>query len=88
MDLVTGVGIGASILTATSLIPQLVKLIKEKKSNDVSIVMLTVLLAGLGMWIYYGSLRSDVIIVASNAFAALVNVCTFILALYFKRPQG
>jgi MtN3 and saliva related transmembrane protein len=87
MDLVTSVGIGASILTATSLIPQLIKLLKEKKSNDVSTVMLSVLLIGLGLWIYYGALRNDVIIVVSNAFAALVNLCTFFLTLYFKRTS-
>lgn len=50
MDLVTGVGIGASILTSTSLVPQLVKLIKEKKADDVSLGMLVVLWAGLGLW--------------------------------------
>jgi MtN3 and saliva related transmembrane protein len=88
MDLVTAVGIGASVFTATSLIPQLVKLLKERKSNDVSILMLTVLLVGLGLWILYGALRNDVIIVVSNAFAALINVLTFLLTLYFKRRKG
>ena len=88
MDLVTVVGIAASVLTATSLIPQLVKLLKEKKSSDVSTVMLMVLLAGLGLWICYGAMRRDVIIVVSNAFAALVNVCTFFLTLYFKQRNG
>jgi len=87
MDLVTAIGIGASVLTATSLIPQLIKLLKEKKSNDVSSVTLTVLLIGLGLWIYYGALRSDVIIVVSNAFAALVNLATFFLTLYFRRAR-
>ena len=85
MDLVTAVGIGASVLTATSLIPQLIKLLKEKKSNDVSTAMLTVLLAGLGLWIYYGALRGDAIIVISNGFAVLANLFTFFLTLYFKR---
>lgn len=88
MDIVTAVGIGASVLTATALIPQLIKLIKEKKSNGVSTVMLTVLLAGLALWIYYGVLKKDAIIIVSNAFAVLVNLGTFILAIYFKRRDA
>jgi MtN3 and saliva related transmembrane protein len=87
MDLVTGIGIGASVLTATSLVPQLIKLIKEKKSDDVSTAALAVLWGGLGLWIYYGALRQDIIIVVSNSFAALVNLCTFFLTIYFRKRK-
>jgi MtN3 and saliva related transmembrane protein len=87
MDLETGIGIVASALTSSALIPQLIKLIKEKKAEDVSIVMLAVLLIGLALWIYYGILKNDPIISISNAFAALINVSTFILTVRFKK-QG
>jgi MtN3 and saliva related transmembrane protein len=85
MDSITLVGIGASILTATSLIPQFVKLLRERNSDQVSVLMLTILLAGLALWIYYGILKKDWIIVASNSFAALINMATFVLTLHFKR---
>ena len=85
MDLTTIVGIGASALTSSALIPQIVKLLKEKKSEDVSILMLTVLLLGLGLWVYYGILKSDPIIIVSNVFAAGVNIFTFVLTIYFRK---
>jgi len=85
MDLITLVGIGASVLTATSLIPQFVKLLRERSSDQVSILMLTILLAGLALWIFYGILKKDWIIVASNSFASLINMTTFVLTLYYKR---
>ena len=53
------VGIGAGICTAVSLLPQLIKIIKEKKANDISYIMLFVLLAGIGGWIWYGILKED-----------------------------
>jgi MtN3 and saliva related transmembrane protein len=84
MQLITIVGILASALTATSLIPQLTKLIKEKQSQDLSVVMLLVLLGGLALWIYYGALKEDLIIIISNSFAFLINVCTLYLALHYK----
>ena len=85
MDPITLVGIGASVLTATSLIPQFVKLLRERNSDQVSILMLTILLAGLALWVFYGILKKDWIIVASNAFASLINIATFVLTLYYKR---
>lgn len=84
MDKVTLVGIGASILTACSLLPQLVKLMKEKKAEDLSLFMLGTLLGGLTLWIYYGVLTKDVIIVISNSFALLVNILTVGLTIYYK----
>ena len=85
MESITLIGIGASILTASSLIPQFVKLLRERNSDQVSVLMLTILLAGLALWIYYGILKKDWIIVASNSFAALINMATFVLTLHFKR---
>ena len=85
MSIETIVGVGASVFTATSLLPQLIKLIKEKKSQDVSIVMLAVLFTGLALWIVYGILKRDWIIVVSNSFALIVNFLSGILTIRYKR---
>ncbi len=84
MEFQTMVGVGASALTATSLIPQLVKLLKEKKSKDISLVMLAVLFTGLALWVWYGFLKTDPIIIIANAFALVINLIIGILAIYYK----
>jgi MtN3 and saliva related transmembrane protein len=53
------IGIGAGICTAISLLPQLIKIIKDKKAEDISFLMLFVLLTGVGGWIWYGLLKKD-----------------------------
>lgn len=68
------VGIAAGILTAFSMLPQLIKIIKEKKAEDVSIAMLLVLIAGLGLWVWYGLLREDMPLVITNSFSVLLNI--------------
>ncbi len=88
MDFETSIGVGASVFTATSLIPQLVKLLKEKKSKDISIIMLAVLFTGLALWVWYGFLKKDWIIILSNLFALVINLIIGILTLYYKPKRS
>jgi MtN3 and saliva related transmembrane protein len=84
MDLTTVVGITASVSTAVSSLPQLLKLWKEKKAENVSLVMFAVLVLGLGIWVWYGILRNDWIIIIANGFSFLINLTTFILSIRYK----
>lgn len=84
----TVIGIAASIFTATSLVPQLIKLMKSKKSEDVSLWMLAILFTGLALWVYYGVLKEDWIIVISNAFSLLVNMAIMVLSIRYKKASS
>lgn len=44
------IGISAGVLTAISSIPQIIKVIKGKKAQDVSPIMFFVLLLGNTLW--------------------------------------
>ena len=78
------VGIAAGILTGVSLLPQLIKIIKEKKANSISFVMLAVLLAGLCVWIVYGVLKKDYPIIVTNSFSLLTNIVIVVLTAKYK----
>lgn len=87
MKLESIIGIIASVCTAASLIPQLVKVLKEKKAEDVSLVMLLILFAGVGLWIYYGVLKHDLIIILSNSFSFIVNSLLSFFAIKYKQKK-
>lgn len=87
MDKITLVGVAASVLTAFSLLPQLIKIIKEKKADDVSLGMLLILLAGLSLWIIYGFMIEDKIIIFSNIFSVVINVSVLVLTIIFKNRK-
>ena len=63
------IGLAAGVCTSTSLVPQVIKTIKEKKAEDVSLVMLLVLATGIILWIVYGIKKNDFPIIATNAFS-------------------
>lgn len=85
MNLMMIIGILASIGTGTALLPQLIKIVKEKKTDDISLVMLAFLFTGLSLWVYYGFLKGDWIIIISNIFSLTVNICIVVLTLRYKR---
>ncbi|AXY78816.1 hypothetical protein D3H65_28170 [Paraflavitalea soli] len=79
------IGIGASIGTGISLFPQLIKVAREKKAESVSLPMLSVLFAGLVLWVIYGIMKEDWIIIISNAVSMILNACTAVLSIKYKQ---
>ncbi|SEM67519.1 MtN3 and saliva related transmembrane protein [Chryseobacterium taichungense] len=80
-------GIVAGILTSVSMIPQLVKVLKEKNAEDLSWTMILVLISGLSLWVWYGFLKNELPIILSNAFAVIVNVILLICCMIYKKKS-
>jgi MtN3 and saliva related transmembrane protein len=86
MDNLTGyIGIGAGVLTGMSMLPQLFKIIKEKKAEDISYFMLIVLIAGLAGWVWYGARKKDLPIICTNAFSIIVNLLIVFFSARYKK---
>jgi MtN3 and saliva related transmembrane protein len=81
------VGLSAGICTSISLLPQLVKLIKHKKAEDISIFYLIILFVGLALWMWYGFLRDDVPILVTNGFSLVINGIVIFLGIKYKRSN-
>lgn len=80
-------GIAAGVLTGIASLPQLIKLVKERNGEDISPIMLIVLISGLSLWVYYGVLKEDLPIIITNAFSAFINTLILILRqVYGKAP--
>jgi MtN3 and saliva related transmembrane protein len=83
-DLTNWVGIVAGVFTAVSLLPQLIKLIRDKKAKDISLFYLMILFCGLCLWVWYGFLKNDLPIIATNSFSLLVNTAMIVLGIKYK----
>lgn len=81
------IGIAAGICTAISLLPQLIKIIREKEARNISLFYLVILLAGLSLWIWYGILREDLPIIATNVASIVLNIAIIILGIRYKRRE-
>jgi MtN3 and saliva related transmembrane protein len=77
--LITTIGLLAAALTSLSYIPQVKKALSAGSTNDLSSKTLAVLATGLALWIGYGVLKSDYVIVVANAigFALVATLIGF-----------
>jgi MtN3 and saliva related transmembrane protein len=78
------IGLTAGILTSCSLLPQLVKTLKLKETGDMSPGMFVLLMAGTGLWTYYGVLREDLPLIITNAFSFSLNTTMLFLNIRYK----
>jgi MtN3 and saliva related transmembrane protein len=79
------VGIAAGVCTSLALLPQLIKLMKYKKAEDLSLVYLVTLFCGLVLWIWYGVLRDDLPIMLTNVVSLVLNILMIIMGVKYKK---
>jgi len=83
MSTETIIGIAASVLSGTALLPQLIKTLREKRAGDISYGMMALLFGGLALWIIYGVLKTDWIIIISNSFGLGINVWLACMSIHY-----
>lgn len=84
MELIDIIGFIAGICTATSLLPQLITTLKQKKAQEVSLFMFIVLLMGNALWVWFGVAKSELPIILTNSFSLLLNIIMLVLKYKYK----
>jgi MtN3 and saliva related transmembrane protein len=67
-------GIRAAALTSLSYQPQLQKAVPRNSTSDLSLKMLVALSAGLCLWVVYGVLKDDWVIILANPIGATLSL--------------
>jgi MtN3 and saliva related transmembrane protein len=75
------IGVAAAFLTSLSYLPQVRKAWPRRSTDDLSLAMLIALTLGLALWVSYGLLRADWVIVAANAVGFLLSATVLICKL-------
>ena len=78
-------GYFAAILTTLAFLPQLIKTLKTKKAEDVSLVTLIMFLTGVLSWIIYGYKISSTPILIANIITFILNLFILIFKISFSK---
>ena len=84
MEAVTLLGFIAATCTTASFIPQVVKAVKTKHTQDISLLMYIVMVAGISLWFIYGILIRDMPVMAANGITLVLVSIVFALKLKYK----
>ena len=78
-------GYFAAILTTAAFLPQLIKTLRTKKADDVSLVTLIMFICGVLSWIIYGYKISSIPILMANIITFTLNVLILISKIYYSK---
>lgn len=73
-------GYSAGFITTLTFLPQVIKTYKEKSARDISLNMFLIAAINEIMWIVYGFLKSDMVIVLTNVVVLVLSLTM----IYFK----
>ena len=72
-NLMSMIGALAAICTSLSYIPQVKKALPRGSTGDLSVKMLSVLTLGLALWVCYGVMKGDWILVLANSVGGALS---------------
>tara|TARA_Y100000589_G_scaffold193193_1_gene182856 strand:- start:132 stop:398 length:267 start_codon:yes stop_codon:yes gene_type:complete len=78
-------GYFAAILTTLAFLPQLIKTLKTKKAEDVSLITLIMFITGLLSWIIYGYKIESTPILVANIITFVLNLLILIFKISFSK---
>ena len=84
MEITTIIGSVGGFLTTLSALPQAIKSWREKSAKDISLYMYILLNTGVILWLIYGILIQDFVVIIANLVSLLINL----VILYLKIRYG
>lgn len=75
-------GYAACAVTALTFLPQVVKTWKEKSAKNVSLMMFVIAFINEVMWIVYGVLQKDNVIIVTNVI--MITMCSVMISLKLR----
>ncbi len=84
----TLIGLSAATLTMFSFIPQIARSLRTKSVKDVSPITLFQLSTGVFLWIIYGILRKDPVIIIANVVTIITLAALIFLYFKYGLPAG
>ena len=78
------IGLCAGILCAISFLPQIIKIVRTKKAEDLSLITFSTLSLGVFLWLIYGILIESLPIIASNTVIFVLSLLIVAMKVKYK----
>ena len=75
------IGMAAGTITSLGFLPQIIKVIKTGRSEDISILQPIVLSIGIALWLVYGIILAELPMILANTFGLICNLILLVFKL-------
>ena len=82
------IGYTAALVTTLCLVPQLYKIITQKNIEGVSVWTYIILFSGQILWVVYGLLVSDNIVICANLVSGLISFLIILFFYFYKNKSN
>jgi MtN3 and saliva related transmembrane protein len=72
-DMIKIIGFAAAILSTLSFLPQVIKSLRTRRMEDINLLFLVMLIAGLLLWTVYGFMLGELPLIAANVVTLALN---------------
>lgn len=78
-------GYAAGFITTLTFLPQVIKTLKDRSVKDISLMMFVIAAINEVMWIAYGVLKNDMVIIMTNAVILCLSLTMIFLKFRFAK---
>jgi len=78
-------GIIAASLVTSSFIPQIIKGYRTKHLDDVSYWLMITICVGMSLWIGYGIIKNDFVIIGANISTIILNLILVVMKFRYSK---
>lgn len=78
------IGFLAAVLTTSSFLPQVIRVVKTRSTKDISLAMFIIFCAGVFLWLVYGIMLGATPIIIANGITFILAGIILIFKLKFK----
>ena len=78
-------GIIAAVLVTSSFIPQIFKGYRTKHLDDVSYWLMITICVGMSLWIGYGIIKNDFVIIGANISTIILNLILVVMKFRYSK---
>jgi MtN3 and saliva related transmembrane protein len=87
-EVTQAIGYIAAACTTFAFIPQVIRVWRTRSAEDISLAMYLILIAGVLMWIVYGTRIHSMPLVAANGVSLVLAGAVLVGKLKFKRARA
>jgi MtN3 and saliva related transmembrane protein len=87
LEPITIIGACAAVASTVSFVPQAWKIIKSRRTHDISTTMYTVTVIGFGLWTVYGILLAQWPLIVTNAVCLILSAFILTMKILPRRQR-